>query len=334
MRERAGHPPGRSVEPAPRSSTRLQAGTSPAAVAAELAGRIGNRALARVVGELQSARMLAREVRTILGERVHVRDDVEATEAEAIISTIETTYGIDVDALGTARVVRRDYPTAPAAVRSQVTSRRWRMRELRALLRACGHFAPILGAARATSSRHARRQEATRVGAVTTSITDDSTAVDPDTLGEFFAGPRTLALYRSGLSDRSQTGDVNKELEWTATHELAHGLMLYALPSFIRNHPFWLDRNTASGVAGAEAPPTDYGNTNAEEDMCEAIGMYFVQPRRLRRDAPRRFRWVRRKVAEWTARAPVAPVPAAAGGGGGHGPGGAPVPAGVQGGGR
>jgi hypothetical protein len=51
IRERAGHPRGRSAEPASGSSTRLPAGDSAVAAAADLAGRIGNRALARLVNE-------------------------------------------------------------------------------------------------------------------------------------------------------------------------------------------------------------------------------------------------------------------------------------------
>ena len=276
------------------------------------AGVVGNRDLARLAATAaRPVRRLMREIRTIRGERVSVHGDRQAEEAGTIIDTIEGTYGIDIDAAGTVSAVRADYGGAPLDVRRSVVRRHWKLRELRALLRACGHYARILGTARGQSSRHGRRQEVIRAGKVNSSINDAETALDPDTLGEYFGSRRTLALYESGETDTSYTGDVDRELEFTATHELAHGLMEYALPHFIRNTPFWRDEGTPSGTAGAEAPPTDYAGTNAEEDMCETMALYFMYPRRLRRRAPQRYRWAAARVRRWTTGAP-APPPAAA----------------------
>ena len=321
--------PLRDPEPAP-----AVASGAPAALAAQVpgartppspvllarrAGVVGNRDLARLAATAtRPARRLMRDIRTIRGERVSVHGDRQAAEAGTIIDTIEGTYGIDIDAAGTVSAVRADYGGAPLDVRRSVVRRHWKLRELRALLRACGHYARILGAARDQSSRHGRRQEVIRAGKANSSINDAETALDPDTLGEYITSCRTLALYQSGETDRSYTGDVDRELEFTSTHELAHGLMEYAVPHFISHTPYWRDLGTPSGTAGAEEPPTDYARTNAEEDMCETMALYFMYPRRLRRRAPQRYRWAAARVRRWTTGAPpaapdvAAPPPASA----------------------
>lgn len=316
MRERE---PLHGPEPADRADVHAAAAvatgarTPPSVLSlARSSGVVGNRDLARLAAaSARPVRRLMREIRTIRGERVSVHGDSQAEEAGTIIDTIEGTYGIDIDAAGTVSAIRADYGGAPLDVRRSVVRRHWKLRELRALLRACGHYARILGAARDQSSRHGRRQEVIRAGKANSSITDDETALDPDTLGEYITPSRTLALYQSGETDTSVTGDVDQELEFTATHELAHGLMSYAVSHFISHTPFWRDAGTPSGTAGAEEPPTEYAKTNAEEDMCETMALYFMFPRRLRRDAPQRYRWARARVRRWTTGAPAQPPPAA-----------------------
>jgi hypothetical protein len=75
-------------------------------------------------------------------------------------------------------------------------------------------------------------------------------------------------------------GDNAKQLDATAVHEIAHGLMKYAINDFMAATEFWTDEDTKSGNAGAEAPPTPYGNKNAREDLSESVMMYYVYPSR------------------------------------------------------
>jgi hypothetical protein len=318
-RDHGGPSPAAEQEAARPASSPAAAGRSArvapsAAEAAFVLGIHGNRDLARLVaGE---PRRLQRNIRTIRGERVSVHNDRQEREAGRIIDQLENDYGIDIDSSEMVTVVRARYSAAPGHVRRRVHRRHWKLRELRALRRAAGHYARILGAERATSSRHADAQEVSLAGKLSTSINDARTAADVDTLGEYFRERSAFAMYRSGENDAGITGDVDQELEFTATHELAHGLMNYALASFIARMDYWLDRATPSGAAGAEAPPTDYGQTNAAEDMCETMAMYFMFPDRLRTNCPVRYRWARRKVRNWRngppAAAPAAPVAAPA----------------------
>ncbi len=317
-RDRGGPAPAADQEAARPASApgARSARVAPSAADAALAlGVRGNRDLARIAAAGEPRR-LQRNIRTIRGERVSVHGDRQEREAGRIIDTLEDDYGIDISSSDMVTVVRNRYSAAPGHVRRRVRRRHWKLRELRALLRAAGHYARILGASRATSSRHAAAQEVTLAGKLTTSINDARTAVDLPTLGEYFSERDAFAMYRSGENDAGITGDVDQELEFTATHELAHGLMAYALPSFIARMDFWLDRATPSGAAGAEAPPTNYGQTNAAEDMCETMAMYFMFPDRLRTSCPIRHRWARRQVRRWRngppAAAPAAPAAAPA----------------------
>ena len=78
-------------------------------------------------------------------------------------------------------------------------------------------------------------------------------------------------------------GNVDKQMEATAVHEIAHGVFRYALPGFVSTLLFWLDEDVPTKIAGAEAPPTNYGAKNAREDLSETVMLYFVDPGRLKK---------------------------------------------------
>jgi hypothetical protein len=101
--------------------------------------------------------------------------------------------------------------------------------------------------------------------------------------GEYFAQLKSFAMFKHGeTSDRDFPGDVNKQMEGTAIHELAHGLLAYALPGWVSELDYWRTEKTKSNQPGAEAPPTDYGTTNAAEDLCESVMLYFLARDRLK----------------------------------------------------
>ena len=73
----------------------------------------------------------------------------------------------------------------------------------------------------------------------------------------------------------------------------------------------WTDRVTKGGTAGAEAPPTSYGNKNASEDLSESTMFFFVSPDRLKNGdgsaaagtpgnpCPKRFAFLEKTVGKW-----------------------------------
>jgi hypothetical protein len=271
---------------------------TPAGIAAPQHGA-GNRA----VGAL-----LQREVQWVAGAKVDVADKAERKEAAAIIRRIEKSYGIAVNSLKGVKAVRKSYSTSPKDVLKGVKVADFKMKELRALERGIAHYAPILGKKRAKSTRKGHKQEVTSASKVHQSITDDK--LDDTTLGEYFADSRNFGMFSAGTDYTGVTGDNDKELEATVTHELAHGLMDYAAGDFLKTFPYWLDENTQSGTAGAEAPPTDYGDTNLNEDLAETVSLFFVDPDRLKNGdgtadgspgnpCPLRYAWVAKMVKEW-----------------------------------
>jgi hypothetical protein len=285
------------------------AAIAPAHPALLLQRQIGNRATAQLV-----ARAKKRNA-TVEGETVIVTSDAEESEAKTIITTIRDTHGIAVDSLKAATATKDAYKNAPKKAVDKIKAIPWRMKDLRAVKRAVEHFAPILGKARATSTRSAANQEATTLGKVNTSITEDTKKgkIDPDTLGEFYSGDRTFAIYKSSESNREDFSSVEKQIEATTTHELAHGLMYYMINDFMAaTGGYWLDEDTkATGKSAkkAEKPPTAYGRTNAREDLCESVMLYFCDEKRLKRKCPKRHAAIDKAVKAWVAPAPATPAP-------------------------
>jgi len=265
-----------------------------------------------------SAALQHKKIVTIGTERVEVANDEEAKEAQRIIDTIQTKYGIQVSSPDSVEALKEHYSDAPDDVLNRVRSKTWKFKELKALERALAHFAPILGKNREQSFRKGEDQEITSVGKVHQSITKGK--LDTTTLGEYFKSSKNFSMFTAGeKSTIDFPGDNEKQLEATAVHEIAHGLMKYLLPGYTAAlSAYWQDASTAladgDGVAnnpGAEAPITDYGTKNASEDLSEAVMMYFVDPDTLKKGkgkpkgtpgnpCPVRYQLIKDAVEKWT----------------------------------
>ena len=309
---------------------------TPAAVSPTMAAVLeaqhhaGNRAVASVLAT-EPERLIARLVtkKKVGNETVRVKNDAETKEAERILKKLKDQYGIAVDSSTALQAVKAGYPHAAKKEKDKLAVRPWQMWELEALEKAADAFAPILGKARASSTRASEAQEVTTVGKLNYSITTNTAAgkVDKDTTGEYFRGNTALGLFEGAEKWGGYFGkDYKKQRIQTAAHEMAHGLLEYALPGFILatgdgTDPataYWSNRNTPSGVAGAEAPPTGYGTTNAAEDMCESFGLYVADKDRLKNGdgkakagepgnpCPKRYAYCEKVIAGWT----PAPAPA------------------------
>ena len=106
------------------------------------------------------------------------------------------------------------YSSAPASERMKVRKRRWNLRELRALEKACKHYAPILGGKRGESTRKDDAQEVKYFGKATHSI-DTNTAsgiADSTTLGEYFRANSAAGLFKVAESDTSFGWTVDASL--------------------------------------------------------------------------------------------------------------------------
>lgn len=231
-------------------------------------------------------------------------------EAEKIITDLKTTYDVTVSSSTTIAGIRDNYTSVKNKVLGSLRSRAWKIGELRALQRALGYYASILGAERAKSTRAGDAQEVTSVGKVKQAIDENTPAgkLDTTTLGEYFASKRNMGLFKA--SERF-TGDFSKledQLTGTFVHEIAHGLIEYAIPDFIKATGYWKDTNNElPKPQRTESPITDYGGTNAAEDICESAMMYFVEPKRLQKACPKRYAFMVKLGKDWLP--PVAEAP-------------------------
>lgn len=144
---------------------------------------------------------------------------------------------------------------------------------------------------------------------------------DPGTLGEAFRSAKNVSLYNSLVGyDGKFPGDPEKTFRQTIAHELSHALIEeHQLDHFVGQFKdYWKNENEAQDPlpANVEAPITDYGGTNAAEDLAETAGFYFTDSGVLENGnpvvnptltagqpgnpAPRRKAYMDRVVSEWS----------------------------------
>ncbi|CAN5482398.1 hypothetical protein BH20ACT2_BH20ACT2_03730 [soil metagenome] len=237
----------------------------------------------------------------IRGEAVVLEKEEDRARATTIITTVKADYGITFSGDKARSGIKTSYSQAPKKVREAVEVGAWQMKELEAVYRALAHYAPILGAKRKSSARGKDSQEVQYIGKVKQAIdTNSSTGVlDDTTMGEYFSKSKALGLFDAGTDSTEDFSDNLKQLEATAVHEMAHGLFGHEVAGWAKEFEFWEDRKTESGKAGAEAPPTEYGETNADEDLCESVMFYFVEEQRLSASSPLRHAYVKKLVEAW-----------------------------------
>lgn len=270
-----------------------------------------------------AAATVQRKEVTIGGEQVEVADDEEEVEAKDIIETLKTTYGLDVNSTQGVQAIKDQYVNVPTSVLDSLSTRKWRMVELRAVLETMKHYAAILGAEREQSTRKASPQEVVAVGKVTQAIDANTSAgkLDTSTLGEYFKANKTMNLFKAQEGSTGDfPGDESKQLVGTFVHEMAHGLLAYAYDDFVAaTGGYWDDQVTPSGTDGVEAPITDYGTMNAREDLCETAMFYFVEPESLKagrgatkgkpgNPAPLRYAFMQKVTNDWLPPPPPPPV--------------------------
>lgn len=318
--------------PAPPTEAAGSQGLTAASVL-ELQRTAGNVALQRMLDNGPPVRRgaagptIQRAVEKIGEEEVEVANDEEKKEAADIIKELKDKYGVDVSSKTTVEGIKAQYTNVPETVLNSVKTRKWRMIELRALRDALKHYAPILGADRAKSTRKDAGQEVTSVGKVDQAIDKNIATgqLDTTTLGEYFSGKKNMGLFKASENYKADFPDEKDQLVGTFVHEIAHGLLAYALDDYITATGFWTDRNRKSGTAGAEAPTTSYGEVSAAEDLCESAMMFFVKPSRLKdgdgsaagtsgNACPKRYAFMEKIGKDWMPPIQAVPqvVPAAA----------------------
>ena len=245
----------------------------------------------------------------MLGERVLVASEQEEKDAARIIKSITTTYGIDVSSVKAMKALKGANKTAPKEMVDKIKTRPWLYRELRAVERALKHFSRVLGAARAFSTRSTSPQELVAIGKLETrlGVKAGNTVWKPTVMGTYFGASKTFAMYKHGEKATPDFANLDKQIEGTAVHEIAHGVFDYAEGDWLKTFDYWLDMDTARGKADAEPPPTEYGQTSVGEDLAESVMLYFLDRPRLEKSCPKRCAFIRALVEGWTPKPPPKP---------------------------
>ena len=257
-------------------------------------------------------------------EKVVINSEAEQTDAARIIKEMPEKYGIEVSSARSMKALQSRTGSAPERLKKKVSTWPWLYKELRACERAIKHYAPILGSQRKGSTRKDVDQEVISIGKMESKLKNISGTwqFSESVIGEYFseADLRAFTMYKHGEDSTVDFPDVDKQLEATAVHEMAHGIFRESYDRWVKQFTFWLDQNTASGTADVEAPPTSYGKTNAREDLAESVMLYFVDKERLKKGngaakgtpgnpCPERCAFIATLVGEWEPPAPVGDFP-------------------------
>jgi len=276
----------------------------------QLQRTVGNQVVQRLLSSAAPAAptvVIQRKEVSVGSEKVEVADtppadQQEEEEAKKIVADLKANYGIDISSSTVVEGIKAQYTNAPDGVKNALKTRKWRMIELRALVDALKMYAPIMGGERSKSTRKDVGQEVTAIGKGEQAIDTNTPAgkLDTTTLGEYFKGKKAIGLFKASEGALPDFPDEKDQLTGTFVHELAHPLLAYALDEFVKETDgYWTDRYTKSGKVGAEAPPTDYGKTNASEDLSETAMIYVVKPDRLKSGAPKRFAFMEKLGKSW-----------------------------------
>ena len=229
-------------------------------------------------------------------EVVEVSSPDEAAEAKRIFEDIKKNYGIEVNSPAGIEAIKRSYTRVPEAEKKKLKVTVWKYREVVAIEKALAAYAPILGSARASSTRKGTAQEITTISKIANAIdtNDPSGKLDTTTLGEYFGSSKNFSMFIAGEKNKAVFKDNKLELQATAIHEIAHGLVKHEVAGYAAHLDYWTDRFTKSGKRGAEKPITKYGRTNASEDLSEAMMFYFLKPDKLKSKCPKRFAYIKK----------------------------------------
>ncbi|WP_329295501.1 hypothetical protein [Streptomyces sp. NBC_01455] len=185
-----------------------------------------------------------------------------AAERQRLIQAIRDEFGVSLAPEAGVAAVLADNPGTPVNVANQVQAMRWDLHSLEQFYSACQHFAPIMGRRRVDSSRGKFDQEVIFAAMVTSGITNRK--INPKTYGEYFERNKLVILYRPHVTVYGRN-----HIRWILTHELAHGLLDYAMDDFRKK--FWAGEApliTASGVVAK----------NREEDLYASLFAYLTVP--------------------------------------------------------
>ncbi|MFE4695009.1 hypothetical protein ACFRH6_33785 [Streptomyces sp. NPDC056749] len=220
----------------------------------------------RVVEQLRKAEI------TLTRAEVQLEQVRQRHERESLVQEIAEEYGILLDSHAGVTHVKLANPNAPENLLKRVQPQEWSLSMLRQLHAAISYYAPILGKRRESSSRSKENQEVRTVAAVTWAL-GAKNHIARDCVGTFTKSKKLVNVYTSALSN-----NLVSDIKPVVTHELAHGLLDYALPNFSKE--FWepVEMPALNGELLAKNPA---------QDFAISIGLYLSGPELFGKSRPR-----------------------------------------------
>lgn len=198
--------------------------------------------------------------------------------------------GTDRDSAHGVRAVHETNPQAKPTVLARVKPREFSEHETRAIDDALKHYAPILGERRANSSRAHTEQEVRHFAAVSFGV--ERGQIAPTARAEYLASHGTVNLYAMGVINK-EFGGGHRGIEGTVTHELAHGLLSYALDDYGKHVGSWNPDGSPHREPGGE-PPADPKIRDDVADFKAALKSHLLDPSGFATRSPRRSEFVSR----------------------------------------
>ncbi|WP_328456859.1 hypothetical protein [Amycolatopsis sp. NBC_00438] len=196
--------------------------------------------------------------------------------------------GTDRDSACGVRAVHETNPQAKPTVLARVKPREFSADEIRAIDDALEHYAPILGERRASSSRAHAEQEVRHFAAVSFGV--ERGQIAPTARAEYLASHGTVNLYAMGVINK-EFGGGHRGIEGTVTHELAHGLLSYALDDYGKHVGSWNPDGSPHRSSGGELP-ADPKIRDDVADFKAALKSHLLDPEGFATRAPRRSQFV------------------------------------------
>jgi hypothetical protein len=262
-------------------------------------------------------------------EEIDAANATEEKEARLIIKNINEKYGIYISSYAGVLAAEEHYRASnniqgslPKQVQNILKTRKWKLKELKALEKALEHFGPILGNKRKDSSRSTSSQEVLTASKLERSIFSSTYLAEyhpgrQDNSGQNVSG-QNISFYSGHENfdgDFPAAGvDNSLQLEGTSIHELTHGLLRHELGNYIKTLHYWDGFRLKSGDKNAEPPITPYGEKSAAEDLCEAVMFYFAKPTDIKqpytsggKGRPVRAWLIKKMIGRWKGRASGSP---------------------------
>ena len=114
-------------------------------------------------------------------------------------------------------------------------------------------------------------------------------------------GSGIAGYVNSGQPSKIYITDLgsNWDLVGTLVHEMAHCFQFNGNMGVMNQWfgKFWGSRNAYNGQMSYNSePPTEYGKTNAYEDMAESVRLYYMSPGSLKSKSPERYAFVKQYI--------------------------------------